>query len=68
MFFKNLISEEITRIFYKQGLSKTSYSNFRIEKLIKNVLNCRLNAKVMTIFLTVGLINQIYYNNDSIPS
>ena len=56
----DLNGEEFVLMFYKKQLQKTNQKEFRVEKVIKRkVINYLLNGKVMTIFLTVGVIKKI---------
>ena len=50
--------EEVVGPFHKKELHKTSLKKFRVEKVIKKVINYTLNGKVMVILLSVGLIKK----------
>ena len=53
----DLNGEPITGKFYEKELQKASQENFRIEKVIKEmVINCTSNGKNMIVFLIVGLM------------
>ena len=44
--------------FAKKELQKINQKEFRVEKVIKKVINCILNGKAMIILLTVELIKK----------
>ena len=49
----NLNGEEVVGTFYKKELQKTNQKEFRIEKVIKMVINYMLNGNVMIICVIV---------------
>ena len=58
---KDLNGEEIVRMFYEKKLQKTNQTEFKIEKLIKRVMNCMLNGKVMVICLIAEKTKKTQY-------
>ena len=57
----DLNGEEISGSFYEKELQKTNQKEFRIEKVLKKVINCMSNGKGMIIVLIAGLIKKISY-------
>ena len=49
----NLNGEEVVGTFYKNELQNTNQKEFRIDKVIKKVINYMLNGKVMILCLIV---------------
>ena len=49
----NLNGEEVVGTFYKKELQKTNQKEFRIEKVIKKVINYMLNGNIMIICVIV---------------
>ena len=49
----NLNGEEVVGTFYKNELQNTNQKEFRIEKVIKKVINYMLNGKIMIICVIV---------------
>ena len=62
----DLNGEEITGSFYEKELQKINQKEFRIEKVLKKVINYMSNGKDIIIHLIVGLIKKISYKNESI--
>ena len=62
----DLNGEEITESFYEKELQKINQKEFRIEKVLKKVINYMSNGKDIIIHLIVGLIKKISYKNESI--
>ena len=55
----DLNGEKNIGIFYEKELQKTNQKEFRIQKVIKKVINFMSNGKVVIIHLMAGLIKKI---------
>ena len=59
---------KIIRTFYEKELKNANQKEFRTEKVIKKVINCILNGRVVIIHLILGLMKSMLYKNESIFS
>ena len=59
---------KIIGTFYEKELKNANQKEFRTEKVIKKVINCILNRRVVIIHLILGLMKSMLYKNESIFS